>query len=172
MRGSFGGTGEIGGGSATGIRAGLTPTATPTSVSSLGGSFGRIRIGGRNVTIALQPISDPLAHVVGLLHKLVFATHVPHAGSVRDGRRVALERFWRHVFFFRAYAGTIKDRLVKLANRSPDVVDLPDLRHPGVGERGGGHRLTYQELHAMLDEVVAEYGFDEHVHRAVMDQPT
>ena len=110
-------------------RAGLAPRSGPGPASSPKLSI------KQNL---LRPISDPLAEVLGLLHKLLFVEK--QAG--RDPRRRLVQRFVRELLAAGRLPGQLKASLLRLQLGSP----LPCLE--------GDDAVSYAELGEILEEIL------------------
>ena len=79
-------------------------------------------------TLSISPrkvrqISDPIQQILNVLHKVIYITQLPPTLS-HNPRRTIIDKFKRALFLPNTNPAHLKTELKKLANGSPDFIDI------------------------------------------------
>lgn len=106
-------------------------------------------------TLSISPrkvrqISDPIQQILNVLHKVIYITQLPPTLS-HNPRRTIIDKFKRALFLPNTNPAHLKTELKKLANGSPDYIDINfgnvELNDPKPEERipnGGASTIDHE----------------------------
>ena len=90
--------------------------------------FVLVSTGNGAPTLSISPrkvrqISDPIQQILNVLHKVIYITQLPPTLS-HNPRRTIIDKFKRALFLPNTNPAHLKTELKKLANGSPDFIDI------------------------------------------------